>query len=178
MKCLHSHNLGDRFVQRSFVQYVIIIFAFILIACGPAKVNTSVQTAPKPTTTSHITPTPTQVTPTLSPTPQVEIESDDWPAYLMNDEKDGFSQDETTINSTTASSLNLFWTYHARGGISTQPVVVNKTIYWGSWDGFEHATDLSGKQIWATNLGMSSNIECSPSTVGVASTATIAPMAI
>ena len=180
MKRTHSHNQGDRFVQRPYLQAVIVTFAFILTACGSAMVDTSIQAAPKPTATTHITPTPTPtpLTPTPSPTPQVAIESGDWPAYLMDDEKDGFSQDETTINSITASSLNLFWTYHAKGGISTQPVVVNKTIYWGSWDGLEHATDLSGKEIWATNLGKSTNIECDPSTVGVASTATIAPMAI
>src|SRR5437588_12988533 len=103
MKRLHSHKQGDRFVQRSFLQYVIVILAFILTACGSAKVNTSVQTAPKPTMTSHITLTPTPVTRTPSPTPQVEIESDDWPEYLMSDEKDGFSQCETTVAPRTDS---------------------------------------------------------------------------
>jgi polyvinyl alcohol dehydrogenase (cytochrome) len=51
-------------------------------------------------------------------------------------------------------------------------------IYWGSWDGFEHATDLNGRQIWATNLGTTTDNNCVPSSAGVASTATVATVKI
>ena len=159
-----------------YLRALIYILLFSLAACGTSPVNTSGKADPKPTATSHPAPTPIRLTSTA--TASVDINADDWPTYLMRGEKDGFDPDETTINTTTASSLELFWTYHARGTISTQPVVVNNTIYWGSWDGFEHATNLSGKEIWATNLGTSSNIECSPSEVGVASTATVAAVTI
>jgi outer membrane protein assembly factor BamB len=175
---MYTHNQGGWFVPVPYLRVIICVMALILTSCGSVIVDTFVQTVPKPTATVAPTPTPTQVTPAPSPTPQVAIGPDDWPTYLLHAEKDGYSQAETTINATTASSINMFWSHHAGGGISTQPVVVNKTIFSGSWDGFEHATDLSGKDIWATNLGTSTNIECSPSSVGVASAATIALVTI
>jgi len=103
---------------------------------------------------------------------------DDWPGYLLDNSS--FNSDETSINRTTATQLVLYWRYHAQGGISTQPVVVNNTIYWGSWDGLEHATALDGQQIWATDLGETTDDDpgCDPSSVGVASTASIVPMTI
>jgi hypothetical protein len=86
MKRKHPRSQGDRFAQRSYLQAVIVTLAFLLTACSPAMVNTSVQADPKPTTTTNIIPTPTPLTPTASPTAQVAIESGDWPAYLMDDE--------------------------------------------------------------------------------------------
>lgn len=51
--------------------------------------------------------------------------------------------------------------------------MVNGTVYWGSWDGFEHATSASGQARWATFLGKQSGPQCYPTTAGVASTATV-----
>src|SRR5258707_6451737 len=51
-------------------------------------------------------------------------------------------------------------------------------IYWGSWDGFEHATKLDGTQVWQKNLGQTVDSSCHPSTAGVASTATVASVLI
>jgi len=97
----------------------------------------------------------------------------DWPTYLGSNERSGFNGSETSINPTTAPNLKLHWTYKAGGVISTQPVTFNGQIYWGSWDGFEHATTLSGTQVWATNLGKTTAASCTPSSVGVGSTASV-----
>ena len=107
-----------------------------------------------------------------------QISPGDWPGYMLDNSS--FNQDETRINPATAGQLRIYWKYHAQGSITTQPVVVDNTIYWGSWDGFEHATTLDGKQVWSTNIGATSDNDpdCDPSSVGVASTATIAPIAI
>ena len=102
----------------------------------------------------------------------------DWPTYLENGAHDGYNKAETIINSSTAPNLKLKWTHSARGGISTQPVEANNLVYWGSWDGYEHATTLSNGLAWATYLGMTSDNSCNPVTVGVASTATIATVSI
>ena len=51
-------------------------------------------------------------------------------------------------------------------------------IYWGSWDGFEHATSLDGTQVWQRNLGQTVDTNCIPSTAGVASTATVATVLV
>src|SRR5947207_1938058 len=134
---MYTHSQGGWFVSGPYLRVIICVMALILTSCGSAIVDTSIQTVPKPTTTAHITPTPTLVTPAPSPIPQVAIGPDDWPTYLLHAEKDSYSQTETAINATTAPSINMFWSHHAGGGISTQPVDVNKTIFWGSCDGFE-----------------------------------------
>ncbi|MEO8974001.1 MAG: PQQ-binding-like beta-propeller repeat protein [Ktedonobacteraceae bacterium] len=102
----------------------------------------------------------------------------DWPTYLANSAHNGYNNAETIINTSTAPNLKLKWTHTARGGISTQPVEANNLVYWGSWDGYEHATTLSNGLAWATYLGMTSDNSCNPPTVGVASTATIATVSI
>ena len=50
-------------------------------------------------------------------------------------------------------------------------------IYWGSWDGNEHATNTTGTQVWQTGLGYTFSSQCND-LVGVASTATVATVGI
>jgi|SRR5579863_1326215 len=107
----------------------------------------------------------------------------DWPTYLHDNGRSGFNSAETVINSTSAPNLKLKWSYQSTGcpnsqssphTISTQPVVVSGLggrIFWGSWDGCEHATDLNGNQVWATYIGQTNNSSCITPT-GVASTVT------
>jgi outer membrane protein assembly factor BamB len=98
----------------------------------------------------------------------------DWPMYLVDPGRSGYNSAETVINKTTAPNLVLHWQYHSGGNISTQPIVVNGMIYWGSWDGYEHATDLNGHQIWQTFLGITSVATgCHPPKAGVASIANV-----
>jgi polyvinyl alcohol dehydrogenase (cytochrome) len=111
--------------------------------------------------------------------------SGDWPTYLHDNGRSGFNSAETIINQTSAPNLKLKWSYQSTGcpnsppsspthTISTQPVVVNGLgrIFWGSWDGCEHATALNGSQAWATYIGQTTDSSCTPPTVGVASTVT------
>ena len=118
---------------------------------------------------------PTLLVPT--PTPAIpHIVPGDWPGYLQGPV--GISSDETLLTPDTASQLHHFWTYHAQSGISAQPIVVAGLIYWGSWDGFEHATNLNGEEVWKTNLGTTTDYDCDPPTAGLASTAAVAPFTI
>jgi len=57
-------------------------------------------------------------------------------------------------------------------------VVANGLIYWGSGDGFEHATDLNGHQVWLDNLGASHALGSNnpDDKNGVLDTATVASM--
>lgn len=107
----------------------------------------------------------------------VQAASGDWPTYQANNGRSGFNSAETIINPTTAPHLKLHWTATAAGAISTQPVEANGMIYWGSWDGNEHATTLSNVQVWSANLGTTTAPGCSP-TIGLASTATVATVVI
>lgn len=102
----------------------------------------------------------------------------DWPTYLADNGHSGFDPDETIITPTTAPKLKVKWTYTAGGSIASQPIVANGVIYWGSWDGFEYATSLNNQVLWKTDLGTTSTPGCSPSSLGVSSTATIATLII
>ena len=99
----------------------------------------------------------------------------DWPTYLSYNGRSGFNGYETILNPKTIGSVKVHWMARAGGAISAQPVEANGLIYWGSWDGYEHAMDVHGRQIWARYLGRT--ITCG-SAAGVASTATIAALPI
>ena len=113
-----------------------------------------------------------------------------WSTYLFDNARSGFNASETIINPTSAPNLKLKWTTKTRGcagtpggptDISTQPAVSQNLglIFWGSWDGCEHATDLSGKFLWSTFIGQINSPNCSfPSIVGPANTATITTLTI
>jgi len=102
----------------------------------------------------------------------------DWTMFLSNLERSGYNSAETAINPTTAPNLKLKWTYPTKGNISSQPVVANGQVYWGSWDGNEYATDLTGKKLWSTFIG-GQTPNCSKSnTFGEASTASVVNLTI
>jgi outer membrane protein assembly factor BamB len=94
--------------------------------------------------------------------------------FLENNGRTSFNAGETIINPNTAPKLKLHWKYKAGGAIVTQPVEANGMLYWGSWDGVEHATNLNGGQVWAINLGKT--VSCGKA--GVSSTATVASVMI
>ena len=101
----------------------------------------------------------------------------DWPTYMHDVGRSGYNKAETIINRTSAPNLKVHWTYQAGGMIFSQPVVANGLIYWGSFDGYEHATNLSGQQIWQQNLGIRTT--CAPvSPLGVVSTAAVSTVTI
>lgn len=108
----------------------------------------------------------------LGHSPTARATTASWSTYLGGNARTGFNGNETAINATTAPGLMLQWTANAGGSISTQPVVANGLVYWGAWDGLEHATRPGGTDAWATGLGTTSS-SCT-STLGVASTATVA----
>jgi outer membrane protein assembly factor BamB len=107
--------------------------------------------------------------------PPAQGASHEWSTYLFNTQHSGFDAAETSININTASRLKQYWSYHANGGISVQPVEANGMIYWGSWDGMEHATNMQGHEVWETYLGKTNS--CLHN-VGVANTATLALVTI
>ncbi|HVB25976.1 MAG TPA: PQQ-binding-like beta-propeller repeat protein [Ktedonobacteraceae bacterium] len=97
-----------------------------------------------------------------------------WPTYQFSSRRSGFNQADTILNPSSATHLKLYWTHTTSGAISAQPVVANSMLYWGSWSGLENATDLNNNDVWASNLGTTTDNSCYPSQVGVSSTATVA----
>jgi polyvinyl alcohol dehydrogenase (cytochrome) len=105
----------------------------------------------------------------------------DWPTYLGSISRRGFNASETTITPATAANLKLKWTSGSAGStIFSEPIVVNGLVYWGSFDGYEHATDTSGHLVWHTFLGQtpSGGPFCRPPVAGVASTAQVTNIAV
>src|SRR5215467_13352203 len=148
---------GSKMRQRLSLLVVMSLFTFLLSACDlPALAVVRV---------------PEQILSFSS----TQGASHEWSTYLFNPEHSGFDSVETSINATTASRLKQYWSYHANSNISVQPVEANGLIYWGSWDGMEHATNIQGHEVWETYLGKRKS--CLHN-VGVASTATLATVTI
>jgi outer membrane protein assembly factor BamB len=115
----------------------------------------------------------------------------DWVQYMHDNGRTGFNPNEVAITPSNAGTLQQLWQVStpetcqdfppATGPcqISAQPVVTNGRLYWGSWDGYEHASNpLTGTEIWKTYIGDEYKADCSPPHIGVASTATIATVPI
>jgi outer membrane protein assembly factor BamB len=105
--------------------------------------------------------------------------SGDWPTYLNNGARTGFNSAETVIMSSTAPNLTQRWADGAGGAVSAEPTQVNGVVYYGSWDGNERAVDAaSGTQLWSAYLGQTTDTNCTPPTVGVASTASVGTVTV
>src|SRR5581483_886141 len=103
--------------------------------------------------------------------------SADWPTFLGSNARTGFNGQETVINPATAPNLKLHWTAQSSAHLSGEPVEANGLVYWGDWNGVEHATDPStGKEVWATSLGSKPG-RCTP-VYGVTGSATFASVSI
>ena len=118
-------------------------------------------TIPKPTSASHAL-------------------AGDWSTFLGGNGRPSYNGAETAINPSTVGSLKQHWvlkTGVVGGKITTQPVVANGILYWGSWDGYEHASDATtGASIWTVPLGQST--DCRGEHLGVLSTATVTSASI
>lgn len=109
----------------------------------------------------------------------IHATSNDWSMFLGDAAHSGYNSAESAINASTVANLKLQWTYQTGGGnISTEPIVANGNVYWGSWDGNEYATDLNGKLNWLAPIG-GQTPDCVPPTIfGVGSTGTIATVTV
>ena len=100
----------------------------------------------------------------------------DWQQY-MGAGGTGFTLDYTPANvppitTANANTLTKQWTATSGGWAFAQPIVANGLVYWGSFDGFERATNLHGNLVWQTYLGVTApGGTCFPKSIGVASTA-------
>ena len=157
--------------------WILVVFLAVLIAsCGYSSREPSTK-VPSPTAILHKkTSRSASSSNSIVQSTNSHILVGDWPSFLLG--RNGYNSEETAITSATAPTLSRYWTAHAGGGISSEPMVVDGTIYWGSWDGYEHATSIDGQALWSTYLGKVSNPQCYPPTAGVASTATILPVVI
>jgi outer membrane protein assembly factor BamB len=104
------------------------------------------------------------------------VTSSGWTTYLQGNDRTGFTGDGG-LNQTSVPNLSLAWKTSDTGpahGVFSQPIVSNGMVYWGSFDGYERATDTSGKPVWQRFLGTTSPPACTdPSEAGVVSSGTL-----
>jgi len=95
--------------------------------------------------------------------------------YRGNLGRSGYYPSQTGVTAANVGTLKLHWmtTTGGTGGYS-QPIVANNMVYWGDWNGVEHATDLTGKDIWTVNTGQNVDNNCLPPVAGVSGTSTLA----
>jgi polyvinyl alcohol dehydrogenase (cytochrome) len=88
--------------------------------------------------------------------------------------RSGYYPSETGVTAANVATLNLHWMTTTGGtGAYSQPIVANNMVYWGDWNGVEHATDLTGKDVWTVATGQNIDSNCLPPVAGISGTATI-----
>ncbi|MFL5654770.1 MAG: PQQ-binding-like beta-propeller repeat protein [Ktedonobacteraceae bacterium] len=109
--------------------------------------------------------------------PVLAASSGDWPTYMHDNKRNGDNRAESIINRTSSPGLKVHWTAQSGGWIFSQPIVANGIIYWGSFDGYEHATDGNGHQLWQQYLGVTT--QCTPvPALGIVSSAAVATISL
>lgn len=97
-----------------------------------------------------------------------------WPTYMGNLDRTGFAAHETSITRRNVHSLAQRWLLPGKATISAQATLAAGLLYWGSWDGYEHASEPdTGDVVWKTYLGETTNKGCVPPHAGVTSTAAV-----
>jgi outer membrane protein assembly factor BamB len=97
----------------------------------------------------------------------------DWPTYLHDNARSSGTTDPS-LSLATVGQLQLDWAAQTGGPIATSASIVGTTAYVGSWDGNEYAINTgTGTVLWKTNLGITTDPGCNPSTIGITSAATV-----
>jgi len=108
----------------------------------------------------------------------VVLSACDWPTYLQGNDRTGWNGSENALTPAAAANLHLTWQVSDSGqpesGVFSQPIVWKGKVYWGSFDGYERATDTSGHAVWTRFIGHTNDPTCTdPPSAGVVSTATV-----
>jgi polyvinyl alcohol dehydrogenase (cytochrome) len=95
--------------------------------------------------------------------------------YHSDNGRTGFST-SVSINPGNVHALTQKWSVSGTATISAQAIVAGGSVYWGDWNGYEHATSTSGKALWSTFVGRAPKPPGCPFSLGdlgVTSTATV-----
>lgn len=77
-----------------------------------------------------------------------------WPTYSYNNERTGANLLDHDIGPGNVSELTERWSIPSNGSDFSAPIVVNGTVYYGSWNGYEYAVNAtSGALEWQQFTG-------------------------
>lgn len=65
----------------------------------------------------------------------------------------GLYSSSGTLRGVDVSSGHVLWSFAGDGHLTSAPLIVNQTIYVGSSSGLLYGLDLTGHQIWSTQIG-------------------------
>jgi outer membrane protein assembly factor BamB len=111
---------------------------------------------------------PTGDSPGTAPTVNV-----DWATYLGNLQRTQSTTNESWLTTANAAQLGINWSFTTGDQIASQTIVLDGVAYFGSWDGYEYAVNVtSGSLLWKTFLGRDP-YDPSCGTVGITSAPTV-----
>jgi outer membrane protein assembly factor BamB len=107
---------------------------------------------PDPSAVAHPSgPAPAAATPALDVSASGSV---NWPTYMGSDERTAANLLERTIAPSNVSRLEEVWNISTNGSARSAPIVVNGSVYWGAWNGYEYASNAStGTLEWSEDLG-------------------------
>jgi outer membrane protein assembly factor BamB/putative flippase GtrA len=106
--------------------------------------------------------------------PKVWATGSDWPMYL-NDIQRTSASSENDLSPSNVGQITQIWSFKTGDIIAASATVVDGTVYFGSWDGYEYALDaMTGAFKWKTYLGKTvGRSDCNPPKAGVTSSAAV-----
>lgn len=91
------------------------------------------------------------------PKPKPAAKAVAWEAFGRDVMGSHHNPDETILTPANVGQLKPKWTFTTEGDVSSQPLLINGVLYFGSWDGNEYAVDAkTGAKLWAYDAGQSS----------------------
>jgi polyvinyl alcohol dehydrogenase (cytochrome) len=88
--------------------------------------------------------------------PSASSAANDWTVFGRDVMGSHHNPDESKLTPQTVANLKTKWVFQTEGDVSSQPILVNGVVYFGSWDGHEYAVDAkTGQKIWAYDCGQS-----------------------
>ncbi len=103
------------------------------------------------------------------PSPEVApSDGANWTTYLFDAGRSGANLLERTISPANVSGLVQRWSLPENGSDFSAPIVVGGLLYYGSWNGYEYAVNVTnGTVLWSDFLGTD---PCGYSPMGISST--------
>ena len=96
--------------------------------------------------------------------------------YHADNARTGYSTD-SGITTANAANLTQQWSKKETAAISAQAIANDGVVYWGDWNGIEHATSTGGQSLWSTSIGIAPTPSGCPykqlGQIGVVSSATV-----
>jgi len=120
--------------------FLLILLLLLLVAAIPIARGQGQTGKPVPLTTAN---------------PSTDGQAGNWPMFGRDASSSHYNPDEKTLTPKTVAQLKPRWVFQTGADVSSQPVVANGVVYFGSWDGKEYAVEVkTGAKLWEYEVGL------------------------